>query len=231
MAEIKLDARELVDFRDRLAVLPQELAIAQVRALNKTATQGRNQIRRTIPLNLPEKRKNQAIGMRRATRRKPEASVGSWEILTPLTWFKGWREVRQYMTFRAATRRSTGATARRRAAGSGTTGLYVRWEKGGPIQHIPDGFILRRRGGAQGRAFMRAPEALASVRRGRYFHHEIDPTDRLVGRLPIWPIYGPSVYDEFVERLRLYEKKLGELYEVKLGQELTFLVRKRIGAL
>lgn len=223
---ITINAKDLQSVEQTLLTVPKELALAQRRAINATITQSRNEVRRDIPLNMPEKRKNRALYSSRAKGKRLSAVLGAREYNTPLTWFSGWREKRGAFTARAGTTRSSGITANKRMAKSGTTGLYVRWYKGGKTEHIPQGFILRSGAGLKGRAFMRAPASFGR-RQGRYYHTELDNPGKLVPRLAVWPIYGPSVADEFNERITKYEQRIGDLYIKKLGQQIRYIIAKR----
>lgn len=222
---ITINAKDLTSVSQALLSTPKELEIAQSRAISATISQGRNEVRRDIPLNMTEKRKNVAL-FSGAKRKKLQGVLGAKDIDTPLTWFSGWREKRGAFTFRAATKKSSGVTAHKRLAKKGTGGLYVRWYKGGTTVHVPSGFIMRDRTGSAGRAFMRAPASFGR-RQGKYYASELKKTERLVHRLAIWPIFGPSVYEEFTERLSPYEKRIADLYVKKLAASLNYIVSSR----
>lgn len=223
---ITINAKNLQSVEQSLLTAPEELALAQRRAINATISQSRNEVRRDIPLNMPEKLKNRALYSYGAKRRKLEGVLGARYFDTPLTWFSGWRERRGAYTFRAATRRSSGVKANKRLAGASNAGLFVRWYKGGQTVRIKSGFIMRSRGGIGGRAFMRAPRSFGR-KQGRYYPTEVEDSGPLVPRLAVWPIYGPSVYEEFVEILPRYEKRVAVLYLKKLGAQINYILSQR----
>lgn len=226
MADVTIKVSGLKSLEQSLLTAPKELHTAQFRAINATVRQGRNEISRDIPLNMPKKRKDQSLFYGKAKRRDLSGDIAAIERNTPLTWFTGWREKRGFFTARRATKKTSGITTSKRAAGVGTEGLNVRWYKSGSTQRIPSGFIRRVGGSITGRAFMRAP-APVGTKRGKYTPEKIKSTSKLVGRYALWPIYGPSVYDEFEERLKPYSERAASLYIKKLGQQINYILSKK----
>ena len=224
--QISVDVRDLRDLRQSLQLAPKELERVQLRSLNRTATQSRNEIQRDIPLNLPAARKKQALRVDRATKRTLTAEIFSPYQDTPLTWFNGWREVRGAYVIRGATKTNTGFGLRGKR--SGNSGLYVTYRTDGDRLHISQGFIARRRASFGGRAFKRGLAAFPG-KQGAYYEGEAEQIDKLVPRLPIWPIYGPSVYDEYTDRLPRYQKRASDLYQRILNRELDYEVGVIIG--
>lgn len=196
-ATIKVEGVSKV--REFLSLMPEEIKLAQKRALNKAAVQSRNQIVRRLEINLPAKRKKLAVRPRKATRRKLESRITSFYERTPATWFTGWVAVRG-----RTQQRVKGSKELKRV--SKNQGFRVRYYKGDEPSRYPHGFIWRQPGGA--RAFQRAVVG-----------------GQRVGRLPIRQIYGPSVYQEFLDQIAFNGDASSALYTRLLEHEINHILR------
>jgi hypothetical protein len=223
-ASVILDGDDLRKLRQFLRTTPQELTLAQVRALNRATAQGRNEIQRTFKINLQAKAKKADLtnGIR-ANKQRLEASVDAKDRQRALSQFGGFSESRGLVKANAR----GGFSFRKRP---GAQGLSVKPYKGQAAVRYPRGFVLRRGANARGVA---AHRAVAGAGGGLLTYNESRKLRgnssgvKLVPRLPVSVLAGPTVADEFRQKITESERRLLVLYDQKLTHEIDYILTKR----
>lgn len=222
---ITLDPRDAKAMRQFLTATPKELTRAQVLALNRAVKEGATAVSRQLQVNLKAKTKKQDLRSgKAATPKRLERSLNARDRFRSLQYYGGFSETRGRVRNSA---RGSQIIIRRAVA----EGLKVKPWKDKAAVRYPHGFVLRKGGRLRGVAAHRAYRGTERSYKMDYeaskdFQKRLAPKE-LVGRNPLVILGGPTVGEEFAERIREFEENLLSIYDKKLTQSINYVLTKR----